>query len=376
MAIRSMPRWAAAALFLGFAGIAAATGLALASSGSVARPSGWSQIRTFSGPVSVIASAGRQDAWLSGIGTNNQVFVQRWNGARWRAVSTPRAMFTAGAAIVGASSPTDAWVFTVTNPAAGASHPVGWHWTGRAWRSDRLPASTSIRATAVFSSTNAWAFGVIGAGKPYVIRYNGRKWRQVHAPVPPGSASALGTHDIWIVGPTTARPKTSLSDYEAANWTGRSWRTLKLPHARVPKGMYAASPQILAVGPADIWIEFDLFSNSARGTETRTLLHYEAGRWAQVSVPRGSVFLSSNLATDGAGGIWLALAFHQSFGAAVYDYRNGHWSTGAVLAKPGHYTMIGSIERIPGSRGAWASGWAGRTTGDPRTRGVLYEYCQ
>jgi len=198
----------------------------------------------------------------------------------------------------------------------------------------------------------------------------------VHAPVRPTSASALTAHNIWIVGPTTARFTTFPSSYEAADWTGRSWRTLKLPHARVPKGMYAASPRILAVGPADIWIEFDLFSKSAKGPASRTLLHYDTGHWTQVSVPRGSVFLSSNLATDGTGGLWLALAFHQSVGSEVYDYRNGRWSKAAVLAKPGRYTMIGSIERVPGSLRAWAGGWAGHTTGDPRTDGVLYEHRQ
>jgi hypothetical protein len=375
MAVRSLPRRAAAALLLG-AALAAASGIAIASPGSMTRPPAWSQIRTFSGAVTVIASVGRSDAWLTGIGIadNNKVFVQHWNGARWHVVSTPHAMFTDEDAILGASSAANAWVFTFTRPAAAASYAVGWHWTGRAWRSYRLPAGTSISATAVISPTDAWAFGMIGAGKPYVIRYDGRKWRRVPAPVQPTGASALNGHDIWVVGPTTASLKTFPFTYEAADWTGTSWRTLKLPHVRIPKGMYAASPRILAVGPADIWIDFDLFSNSGQGPGTQTLLHYDAGKWAQVSVPHGSIFGSSDLATDGRGGIWLALAFQQRFGSAVYDYRSGHWSKGAVLAKPGRYTIIASIARVPGTGRAWAAGYAGHTTGTPRTYGVLYEY--
>jgi hypothetical protein len=196
----------------------------------------------------------------------------------------------------------------------------------------------------------------------------------VPAPVWPTGASALSGHDIWVVGPTTARPKTSQLGYEAADWTGKSWRILKFPHVRVPKGMYATSPHILAVGPRDIWVDFDLFSNSAQGPSTRTLLHYDAGQWTQVSVPDGPTFwASSTLATDGRGGIWLTLGTER-FGSVVYDYRNGHWSKGAVLSKPGHYTVIASIARIPGTRMAWAGGWAGHTTGLPRTYGVLYEY--
>jgi hypothetical protein len=167
MAIRSMPRRAAAALLLGCAALAAATGIAIASSGSATSatsPPAWSQIRTFSGLVTVIDSVGRRDAWLTGIDTDNNysVFVRHWNGTRWRAVRTPRAMFTDEEVIVGASSPANAWVFTVTNSALASSYAVGWHWTGRAWHSYRLAAGTSINAAAVISRTDAWAFGMIG----------------------------------------------------------------------------------------------------------------------------------------------------------------------------------------------------------------------
>lgn len=185
---------------------------------------------------------------------------------------------------------------------------------------------------------------------------------------------ALSRHDIWIVGPTTASLKTFPFTYEAADWTGKSWRTLKLPHVRVPKGAYVASAHILAAGPSDIWIDFGLFSSSALGPNTQLLLHYDAGQWTQVSLPRGSVFESSVLAADGRGGIWLALAAtRKSLGSELYDYRNGVWSKGAVLAKRGHYTIVASIARVPGTRRAWAGGWAGHTTGAPRTEGVLYE---
>jgi hypothetical protein len=143
---------------------------------------------------------------------------------------------------------------------------------------------------------------------------------------------------------------------------------------RIPKGMYAAEPQILAVGPASLWIDFDLFPNSGQGPDTQTLLHYDAGRWTQIGVPHGWIFRSSNLTTDGHGGIWLALADQRVFGTEMYDYRNGHWSKGVVLAKRGRFTMITSIGRIPGTRMVWAAGYAGYTKGSPRSYGILYEY--
>jgi len=138
--------------------------------------------------------------------------------------------------------------------------------------------------------------------------------------------------------------------------------------------MYIASLQMLAVGRANIWIDFDLFRNSGQGPDTQTLLHYDAGRWVQIAVPRGWIFRSSNLAADGRGGVWLALADQRPFGTEMYDYRHGHWSRGVVLARPGRFTMITSIARIPGTRRAWAVGYAGYIRGNPRSYGVLYEY--
>lgn len=376
MAVRVTPRRVAAALSLAVVLLGAATGLAIASSGSATRPLTWSLIRTFSGgAVSDITGVGARDAWLTGIGTGNTVFVQRWNGSNWRPVRTPGAMITDGAAVVGASSAANAWVFTFVRPAVTASYPVAWHWTGRAWRSFRLPDGTSIVATAVFSRTDAWAFGTTGAGKPYVIRYDGRTWRQTHAPVQPTVASALSAHDIWIVGPAIASLDAFPVSYQAADWNGKSWRILRLPHVRVPRGTYLASPQILAAGPADIWIDFNLFSYSAQGPDTQTLLHYDAGRWTQVDVPPGSIFRASNIATDGHGGIWLALGLqNRPAGSVMYDYRNGHWSKDALPAKPGRYTFITWIARVPGSVMVWAGGYAGHLTGNPNAYGVLYEY--
>src|SRR5215469_733148 len=106
----------AAALVLSLATLAAATGAAAASSGSVTRSGTESQLRTFSFPLSAIDSVGPRDTWLAGTGANSRVFVQHWNGARWRAVKTPRAMYSFGPAIIAASSASNAWSFTLTRP--------------------------------------------------------------------------------------------------------------------------------------------------------------------------------------------------------------------------------------------------------------------
>jgi hypothetical protein len=273
--------------------------------------------------------------------------------------------------VIGASSATNAWVFLFTRPATAAQYATGWHWTGHRWRSFRFAAGSIIYATTAFSRSDVWAFGTIGTGKPYVIRYDGRRWRRVPAPVQPFGVSALNRHDIWVVGPA---PAATPVIYRAARWTGRSWRTLKLPRLRVPKGTHAAAPQILAAGPADVWIDFVLFSNNGQGPEAQALLHFDAGRWTQISAPRGSLFRSPALAADGAGGVWLAVTAPASSRTVLYDYRHGHWSKAAVFAAPGRYTLITALVRVPGTGAAWAGGYAGHTTGAPRTYGVLYQF--
>jgi hypothetical protein len=370
VAVRSVRRRAAASLVL-VTTLAAATGVAVASSRSAPERPARTQLRTFSGLVSAIAPVGRRDAWLTGTTFSSRVFVQHWAGARWRAVSTPRAMFTDGTVAIGASPAASAWVFTLVRPAAAASYSVGWQWTGHAWRSYRLAAGSSIGATTAFSRSDVWAFGTIGNGRPYVIRYDGRNWRRVRAPVQPLAVSAPNRHDLWIAGPA---PEASPVTYAAAQWNGTSWRSLKLPRLRVPKGMHASWPQLLATSRADAWIDFDLLGNRAQGPEGQALLHYHAGRWTQVSVPPGSLFRSSNLISDGVGGVLLALAAPHGLGSAVYDYRNGSWSRTAVFAARGRDTIILSIARVPGTGQAWAGGYALHTRGATHPYGVLYQF--
>ena len=63
----------------------------------------------------------------------------------------------------------------------------------------------SAYAAAVFSRTDAWAFGEISSAssassRPYVVRFNGRRWLRVPSPLVPQAASAVAPDDMWTVG--------------------------------------------------------------------------------------------------------------------------------------------------------------------------------
>jgi hypothetical protein len=105
-------------------------------------------------------------------------------------------------ALVGASSGRNAWIFA--NLAGSGASAL--RWTGR-WRVFRFRAGPAFSSTAVFSRTNAWAFGPISAGNqsvPYDLRFNGSSWRRVSLPAGPGPVSALSPDDMWAIGTTAA----------------------------------------------------------------------------------------------------------------------------------------------------------------------------
>src|SRR5271166_5976192 len=204
--MRTRRRLCSAALAVPIA-LAATLGPASAAAGHAATAAGWHVSRTF-GPLSAdaVTAAGFRNAWLAGLRPDCSVFVQHWNGSRWRPVPAPTAMFSDSGVIVGASSAVDAWTFTYTRPAIASPYSVAWHWDGHGWRTFRFPDGSNVSATAVFSPADAWAFGGLGSstGKvtPYVARYDGKRWRRVHSPLLATGASPISPGDIWTVGQT------------------------------------------------------------------------------------------------------------------------------------------------------------------------------
>jgi hypothetical protein len=349
-----------------------------AAGASPARPLSWRLSRTFgAGAVDDISASSSHDAWLAG-GRSSRVVVRRWTAGRWRVVRTPREMFTEGGVIVGGNSAANAWAFTLTRPAVTASYSVGWHWTGRGWQRFRLPDGTSIAGTAVFSRTNAWAFGqqLSARGKlaPYVARYRGSAWHRVAAPVRPAAVSVLAANDIWIVGPAQASVRSTPRPYAAADWTGSSWLVRTLPQVKVRKHWYALAPSILALSRTSVFVDFEVCPDSGTGECAVALLHYNGAAWTQLAVPRWPVTRLSPMAADGHGGIWIAIASSRQYGSALVDYRDGRWSVPHVLAKPGRDVLITSLATPPGSTLTWAAGDGGSRTGARGPRMVLYEY--
>jgi hypothetical protein len=140
---------------------------------------------------------------------------------------------------VAASSPSDAWAVG----SKGDKHPVplALHWDGRRWQQATVPsrgAGVVLRAIALVPETRFpryWAVGnyldpVSGVWQPYVVRWDGRRWRQVPTPkIPAGgylaAVRAFRGGDVWVGGSKNSLPNNLANESETLllHRRDRSW---------------------------------------------------------------------------------------------------------------------------------------------------------
>ena len=183
-----------------------------------------------------VAAVGARDVWATGDICPQQgearchsLLVEHWAGARWRTIpSPPGRVAPIPPTVISASSATNTWVFADT---ADITTRVS-RWNGSRWASFSFPRELRTTAAAVFSRTDAWAFGeIFGAySRPYVVRFNGRRWLRVPTPLVPQAASAVAPDDIWTIGTLPGPGEV----WAAAHWNGSSWRTLGSRRCRPP----------------------------------------------------------------------------------------------------------------------------------------------
>ena len=175
---------------------------------------------------------------------NPRQLAESWNGTRWAVMKEPFAP---------ASGPSLASVYCLKASfcvATGSHYPnpknfaaLAETWNGRTWRPSAVPAPgagwADLTGVSCVSTKNCLAvgrynFGVYeNSGKAYAAGWNGRRWRLIRVPTPPGgkatgSGSALysvkcvSASDCIAVGEAGAEggPGNGFS----AIWNGRRWR--------------------------------------------------------------------------------------------------------------------------------------------------------
>ena len=370
------------------AGILAAGLVLLAPAGVTAQASGsraaqaalgW-RITKIIGPVGGVSSVmsltatGPQGAWETGITSASPnsfpaFRVEHWDGRGWHRLALPAFIRgtptpTPASAVIGASSAANAWLFAVLQSRSNSAYML--HWNGSAWASARFPDFTEVLSFAVFTTTNAWAFGAtVLSSKPFVLHFNGHRWARVAVPLLPFFVSAPSPTDIWASGPSATTFAAGLM-----HWNGRAWRTLALPRLRLPRGVRIAGVSILAVGARSLWA-YAGFSKGQGTYPGAALLHWNGRAWRQVRVPF-AIEQPGLIAADGHGGLWLTGYPPGPVQYFFHDSSSGHWSRQPVPSVTGDSAQLSALSQIPGTASLWAAGLLLR--GDGTDQGVILKF--
>jgi len=147
---------------------------------------------TFYSDLGLTAAPGGR-AWLMASSSGSSK-IFGWNGTGWKQQSYSCPSTYCSLDRIVARNGSNAWAVGNYVTAAGDGGPLALHWTGRSWRSTRVPFVKFGYLTGVYaaSATKAWAVGeVFNSSMMLLYRWNGASWHRV--PVPVGlTAPALG----------------------------------------------------------------------------------------------------------------------------------------------------------------------------------------
>jgi hypothetical protein len=171
------------------------------------------------GFISSASAAAGNDIWAA---SQYGRYVLHWDGRHWRVASLWRRGQITGLTAISAS---DVWSF---GTALTGSHVLGtWHFDGKRWRPVAGIAGSIYRASAL-SHRDIWAIGA-SQRADYILRYNGRAWRRVHAVrvlagVQPSDILAISNHDVWVAGNQVDR--FGVVRLVLVHWNGNRWSKL------------------------------------------------------------------------------------------------------------------------------------------------------
>lgn len=254
-------------------------------------PKGWSVTELFGvscrGPSNCFAVGDRarisyhQQSWP-------QTLVEHWNGRRWSVVGSPNVSTVPGTTndLYGVSCPGPRTCFAVgdgIDPKTNAWLPVIQRWNGVRWRIVSSPpfagsdASGSLRSVSCTSISNCFA---VGTG---IERWNGGAWSSVAMPTP-SEAFYEGTYlvDVTCLGPSRC---IAVGNYGTRplieGWDGTAWSIVPSP-----KVVGGANPaQLTGVSCANPSSCFAVGYYETATSELGFIEHWNGAVWSLVSSP-------------------------------------------------------------------------------------------
>ena len=140
-----------------------------------------------------------------------------------------------------------------------------------------------LNAIVTISDSDAWAVGTTGLpdfnSQGVTLHWNGRTWRSIPNPAPPGAASvnllavtAAASDDVWAVG-RWGDPRTLTENGLILHWDGKTWRIADAP--ALTAGAFQA---VTAIAPDDVWA----VGQNGAGTFAE---HWDGQQWSVVATP-------------------------------------------------------------------------------------------
>jgi hypothetical protein len=316
-----------------------------------------------------------RDAWSAGVsvnakGTSFTTMIRHWNGASWRPVALPAAVARAWTkdqvlqAAIGASSPSNVWIFG--DDFNGAYLRLN----GTHWSIGKLPGASlsagkivEIDAVRVFSRSDVWAFGAAADESgttqtvaPYAAHFDGSKWTRTNLPgsSPITSVSAPSSAGIWAVAGTP--PAGTLLPGASGQQTVLHWTTTT--------GWQQPAQPVLASGAHLTTVQVESGQvvvggsqpNSAKGRTPFTLT-WNGTAWSAPALGGASTakWEVAGLAPDGRGGTWALGQASNRTSAKLWHLGGGKWM--AVTPAFGrHAWILFQLTAVPHSDSVWAAG--------------------
>ncbi|HEX4089226.1 MAG TPA: hypothetical protein VHZ33_10935 [Trebonia sp.] len=290
-----------------------------------------------------VAAGSAADAWSVWTGTSFTA-VERLVGTRWSRVPLPARLnpYVRSAVAFGGYSPAGFWLFSSRSPTRAL------RFSGGKWTLQTIPSWVLRRGgpsaggdlsavSAVFGPGDVWLFS-LNAGA-YAAHYNGRGWTRVRLPAAPDEVSAVSPDDIW-----------ALHGNVAWHWNGRTWTATIVPKAAgSPPESFA---DLTATGPRSVSVWRTIL---APGPATEvSVLSWNGASWRRVAASAPADLVDS-VAPDGSGGLWATGVDINPGGFNLfYHLTAGRWTEvsppkGIWDQQPEYLTWI------PGTRSLWGT---------------------
>ena len=322
---------------------------------------------------------GENDAWIVGSrgleGGVMKTAAQRWDGARWRLVSTPN-VGTGGEnslSDVDGVSPSSAWAvgYSTSGDAEGGGKfkTLVQRWNGTAWNIVPSPNagattdSNALTAVDAVAENDVWAVGYRRSGtvrSTLVERWNGSAWNIVPSPDPGPLGNALlgvattATGTVWAVGwqlgPDGIRSLTM-------RWNGSAWGVVPTPTVGTADNVLTG---VATTGANEVWA----VGYAVDGTRHVPLvLHHDGVSWTHTAPPVDAPDIGAlrGVVATSPDGVWaVGAAFRptsMTYGPWSQSWNGSGWTSHAnATATNRQNTELLAIAHVPGRSQLWAAG--------------------